>query len=195
MTTRRRKRSPPAQGGSESFATEDLGEPVYKLPVPPARSVVPAVPVDRVELADLGEPRTPEQAKAYRAERGIPTPDRLLVPTADELAKLPRAARAALAQRCATRVAPLLGPAAASELDPDAVARLIVTAARIDTPVARLLRCVRRDFDRLLFLSKRRRWTDETPVPPTVFGPLWPADATPEWARPAPADRPAPPRN
>lgn len=187
MTPRRRKRSPPAPGGSESFAMEDLGEPVYKLPVPPARSVVQAIPADRVELADLGEPRTPEQAKAYREQRGIPAPDRPLIPTADELAKLPRPARAALARRCAARVAPLLGSGAPAELDPDAAARLIVAAAKVDTPVTRQLRCVRRDFDKLLYLTKRRNWTDETRVSPTVFGPMWPADVTPDWARPSPA--------
>jgi hypothetical protein len=175
---------------------EDLGEPVYRLPVPPAKSVIKAVPADRVEHADLGEPLTPEQAKAYREQHGISEPNRPLVPTAAELAKLPRTARAALAQRCAARVAPLT-PDGSPELDPEAAARRILAAATFDTPLARQLRCVRRDFDRLVYLSKKHNWTDETPVPPTVFGPMWPAGLTPDWARQPPApeagNEPAPP--
>lgn len=93
MTPRRRKRRPPAPGGSESFAAEDLGEPAYKLPVPPARSVIRAVPADLVELTDLGEPLTPEQARAAREARGTPDPDRPRPATARRIAKLNRRVR------------------------------------------------------------------------------------------------------
>jgi hypothetical protein len=31
----------------------------------------------------------------------------------------------------------------------------------------------RRDFDHILQLAKEQNWTDDTPVPPTVFGPMW----------------------
>jgi hypothetical protein len=43
---------------------------------------------------------------------------------------------------------------------------------------------VRRDFDRLCSLVKVNGWTDKTPVPPDVFGPLWPG-RVPKWAREA----------
>ncbi len=50
---------------------------------------------------------------------------------------------------------------------------------------ARTLRFVllpRRDFDGLLKLAKEEKWTDDTPVPPEVFGPLWDRDP-PSWWR------------
>ncbi len=31
----------------------------------------------------------------------------------------------------------------------------------------------RRDFDHILRLAKEQNWTDDTPVPPAVFGPMW----------------------
>jgi hypothetical protein len=149
-------------------------------------------------MVDVGPPLTPEQVKAYREQHGIVDPKRPLVPTAAELAKLPRLARTALARRCAARVAPLLREQQA-ELDPEAAAALMLAAATYPTPLARLLRCVRRDFDRLVYLSKRRNWTDDTPVPPAVFGPMWPAGLTPDWARQPPSaeagNEPTPPAN
>lgn len=129
------------------------------------------------EIVDVGPPLTLEQIRAYHEERGLPAPDRPLVPTAAEVARLPAAARAAFAARCAARVAPL-----GHATDPQAVAALLVAAARVGSPVSRWLRCVRRDFDRLVFLAKKHKWTDVTPVPPDVFGPLWPKDLAPAWA-------------
>jgi hypothetical protein len=32
---------------------------------------------------------------------------------------------------------------------------------------------IRRDFDQLARLAEREKWTDDTPVPPSVFGPMW----------------------
>ncbi len=46
-----------------------------------------------------------------------------------------------------------------------------------------------RDFDHLARLMQSQRWTDDTPVPSTVFGPLWPEGAPAGW----PAD-PDPPK-
>ncbi len=37
-----------------------------------------------------------------------------------------------------------------------------------------------RDFDLLSRLVKKEKWTDDTPVPPTVFGPMWDGPP-PEW--------------
>ena len=42
---------------------------------------------------------------------------------------------------------------------------------------------IRRDFDHLAQLAEVRRWTDDTPVPPDVFGPLWPEGAPKGWPR------------
>lgn len=38
---------------------------------------------------------------------------------------------------------------------------------------------IRRDLDLLLHASKTENWTDDTPVPPEFFGPMWP-DGPPE---------------
>lgn len=38
---------------------------------------------------------------------------------------------------------------------------------------------MRRDYELLRAFAEREQWTDETPVPPEVFGPLWP-DGEPE---------------
>lgn len=145
------------------------------------RSVIPPLGA-RVssEVIDVGPPLTPEQLKLWREERGIPDPQRPLVPTAAEVAKLPRLARRALALRCAERVQPLASGVA--ELEPQATAALIVAAATVQTPLRRQLRCIRRDFDRLVFLAKKHKWSDDSPVPPEVFGPLWPKDLLPTWA-------------
>jgi hypothetical protein len=45
------------------------------------------------------------------------------------------------------------------------------------------LRCIRRDFMRLTKLARKEKWTDDTPVPDNVFGPMWPEVLAPEWAQ------------
>lgn len=61
-------------------------------------------------------------------------------------------------------------------------ARVIFETATIDTPLTAQLRCVRRDFVRLKRLAREHKWTDDTPVPPDVFGPMWPEGVAPYWA-------------
>lgn len=60
-----KKKRPPARSDgpyTESFGLVELGEPVYKMEMPPARSVVQVVPTKGTpirsspELVDLGEP-------------------------------------------------------------------------------------------------------------------------------------------
>ncbi|HUR54292.1 MAG TPA: hypothetical protein VMZ71_09180 [Gemmataceae bacterium] len=170
MKPRRRKDFPPPRGTTESFEMVDAGEPTYFVQVPPAKSVVAAVPGDRVEVADADEPVALD-------------PARPLVPDADELAKLPAAARAAYLVRCGQRVAPLRN-GDASPTDPQTAANLILTAALVCTPVRRQLRAVRKDYDRLKWFVRRYNLADDTPVPLDVFGPLWAEGQTPAWALP-----------
>ncbi|MDY3553978.1 hypothetical protein R5W24_003092 [Gemmata sp. JC717] len=47
--------------------------------------------------------------------------------------------------------------------------------------IANIRRVVRRDFDNLSQLAEAQRWDDDTPVPPEVFGPLWPEGAPKGW--------------
>jgi hypothetical protein len=61
-------------------------------------------------------------------------------------------------------------------------ANTFMCAATVDSPIRGWLRCVRRDFEKLVSLAKKHGWTDDTPVPPDVFGPLWPENLTPPWA-------------
>lgn len=49
---------------------------------------------------------------------------------------------------------------------------------------------LRRDFDHLLRIAEWQHWTDDTPVPPDVFGPPWPEGPPPGW----PADSDVPQR-
>lgn len=171
MKSRRRKEPPPPRGGTtESFEMVDAGEPTYFVPIPPAKSVIPAVPGDRVEVVEADEPIALD-------------PARPLVPDAEELAKLPAAARAAYLARCGQRVAPLRN-GDASQTDPQTAAALILTAALVRTPVRRQLRAIRKDYDRLKWFVRRYNWGDDTPVPSDVFGPLWADGQTPVWALP-----------
>ncbi len=43
---------------------------------------------------------------------------------------------------------------------------------------------VRCDFDQLAKLAEWQKWTNDTPVPPSVFGPLWPDGPPAGWPKP-----------
>lgn len=119
----------------------------------------------------FGTPRCPPQS-AYSQSR---TP---LVPTAEEVAQLPRLARVAFAERCGLRVKPVrAGVTTAAD-----AARVIFETATIDSPLTAQLRCIRRDFVRLKKLARKEKWADDTPVSPEVFGPMWPEGVEPYWA-------------
>lgn len=48
---------------------------------------------------------------------------------------------------------------------------------------------IRHDFELLFHASKAENWTDDTPVPPEFFGPMWPdgpPEGWPETAMPEP---------
>lgn len=51
-----------------------------------------------------------------------------------------------------------------------------------------LIGVIRRDFDHLATLARWQHWADDTPVPPEVFGPLWPEGPPKGW----PADEATP---
>jgi hypothetical protein len=99
------------------------------------------------EMVDAGRSLTPEQVEALYDSQGAPHPARPLVPNAEELAKLPAAARAAYLARCGHRVAPLR-TGDGSPSDPQTAAALILMAALVRTPVRRQLRAIRKDYDR-----------------------------------------------
>jgi hypothetical protein len=40
---------------------------------------------------------------------------------------------------------------------------------------------IRRDFDAVALLASSQRWTDDTPVPPSAFGPMWPTGKPVRW--------------
>jgi hypothetical protein len=44
-----------------------------------------------------------------------------------------------------------------------------------------VVRVIRMDFEKLKAAAKKERWTNETPVPPEFFGPLWPEGEPPGW--------------
>lgn len=61
----------------------------------------------------------------------------------------------------------------------DAAWKALVTTATVRT--VHTLSAPTRDFARLLLLAKEQNWTDDTPVPPEVFGPMWDGDPPPWW--------------
>jgi len=70
-----------------------------------------------------------------------------------------------------------------------AVARAVCTPARISATkdaayaitAARTFQATRSDINRLLSLTDRWGWTDSTPVPPGILGPIWPDGAPEGW--------------
>ncbi|WP_439626305.1 hypothetical protein [Gemmata sp.] len=166
------------QPGGEVFIQDEAAPLIYSMPMPPVKSRGRLIPADGVLIVDQGHAFPPVAATA---PGDVLAPDRPLVPTADEVAALPRTARHAFLARCAARVAPLAP--AAGEIDAQQAAALILAAATVQTPVRRLLRRIRRDFDKLVYLAKQRKWTDDTSVPPDALGPLWPEDVKLPWAK------------
>jgi hypothetical protein len=165
------------QPGGEVFIQGEAAPLIYSMPMPPVKSRGRLIPAGDA-LVDQGHALA---SVAATAPGDVIAPDRPLVPAADEVAALPRSAREAFLARCAARVAPLAP--AASAIDAQQAAALILAAATVHTPVRRLLRCIRRDFDKLVYLAKQRKWTDDTPVPPDALGPLWPEDVKLPWAK------------
>jgi hypothetical protein len=151
----KRRRAVPGRGEYTVEVVEVVGGPDYLIPM-------------------AGHPGhgTP------KASPGPARPPRALVPTDAEVAALPAGARAALAERCARRVKPIRAEGVASPAD---AARALLEAASTDTPLTAQLRRLRRDFARLARLAREHNWTDETPVPQTVFGPMWPDGLAPHW--------------
>ena len=179
-----RRRIVPQPGGQLS---QDgvAGPPTYSIRMGPPKTRIRFLPGGQV-VAEPLPPMTPEEWEAHCEREGILFSDRPLVPTAEEIARLPRNARDALARRCAARVARLLGADGPAELDPRSAAHLLLDRAAAETPIRRQLLCIRRDFDRLRHLARKHDWTDDTPVPPEVFGRMWPVGLTPDWAKEPP---------
>lgn len=178
---RRRKRTngPPPGNGAYAFTAES-GEPVYHTPMPAVKTRVRLLPGNKCEILAAAPPLSPGDVLELSAN--IPRDTRPLLPASEEVAQLPKLAREAFGARCAARVA-RLRPNAAT---PEAAAALILAAATVGTPIRRQLLCVRRDFDRIAYLVKKHNWTDDTPVPPNAFGPMWPKGLTPDWAKEPP---------
>jgi hypothetical protein len=178
---RRKSNGPPPVSEADCFEGE-VGPPIYEAPMPPVKTRLRLLAGGKTEIIDTPSP--PACDVATRVGQTDASCDvRPLVPASEEVAKLPRGAREAFALRCAARVARLR----AGATSPEAAAALILAAATVTTPIRRQLLCIRRDFDQLVTLAKKHGWTDDTPVPPDVFGPMWPKNHTPQWAAEPPA--------
>jgi hypothetical protein len=158
------KPKPPMPGGEYTHIS-DPGTP----PLPPGVKVVHLIPV-----GDGGPgPCPPRVTKRPKLKP--------MIPTAAEIAALPALARAALAARCAERVLPLIGRCDCAASVEDAIARAALAILRVSPKPGELV-LIRYDFERLRKLAKENNWTDETPIPADVFGPMWPG-RIPKWAR------------
>jgi hypothetical protein len=71
---------------------------------------------------------------------------------------------------------------------PRAAAGAVEAAAAAVTEYPGAVRLICEDFRALTLAARAGRWTDDTPVPPTVFGPLWPDGPPPGWPVEASAD-------
>jgi hypothetical protein len=97
------------QAGGESFQLGEAGPLTYYMPMPPVKSRGRLIPSGEWQIGEAGPPMTPEGYKAYCDREGILDEDRPLIPTSEEIAKLPRSARLAFTKRCAVRITPLAG--------------------------------------------------------------------------------------
>ena len=95
------------QPGGESFLIGEAAAPSYEMPMPGKVTLVQLIPVGDWQIGEAAPLMTPEEDKAYCEREGILDPDRPLIPTIEELAKLPRWARVAFLARCARRVFPI----------------------------------------------------------------------------------------
>jgi multidrug efflux pump subunit AcrA (membrane-fusion protein) len=97
-------------------------------------------------------------------------------------ARVDAAARAADAAAYAARAAhaarAAYARAAAYAADATAAAAAAATAATAATATAAAMR---RDFELLKAAAEREQWTNDTPVPPEFFGPLWPDGEPDGW--------------
>lgn len=108
--------------------------------------------------------------------------DRL--PTKEEIAQLPRWARVAFAARCARRAQPnflkhwppkehIDGIENAIAIAEHNAANAYAAAAAYDAAESGVnKKLILADFNHLFALAKKHKWTDETPVPPSVFPPI-----------------------
>jgi hypothetical protein len=197
---------------------------------------------ERFLKAALAEPEVPITAGYFppggRQGASVGGEPHRILPSWDEIAKLPRWAQVAFAARCAHR---LLGDveqhetsravqvaeqaAAQGKVDPNTADAALVAVEAFDRiqrydqaayyaawvahvathprgeadfshhviSAARLtfkrfasdrfrVALPAQDLSRLLRLAQEQHWTDDTPVPPEVFGPMWEGDP-PDWWR------------
>lgn len=183
---------PPAKSRGKLIPMGD-GEGLPYSPGPAAflRKRVPLVPTEQ-EVGAL--PRWARVAFAQRCARRV-RPARGLLPTAAGGDSRAGETTIVLADQTATaRTAVGTAPAEAAEAvrAADRAADLLLKTATTDTPLTAQLRCIRRDFARLKRLAREQKWTDDTPVPPGVFGPMWPEGVAPYWAAEPPQAPPVP---
>ena len=183
MATKYRKLVPPP-GGQLSIEAV-AGPMIYNAPTSELSTRVVSVPLDEWQVGVAGPMMTPEESLAWRESRGAVDGNRPLIPSTAEAQSIPSSARIAYLDRCAARVSRLAprGQTPAPRLEPQSAAALIVASATIGMPIRKLLLCIRRDFDRLVYLARKHHWTDDTPVPPEVFGRMWPKTLEPAWAK------------
>ena len=152
------------------------GEHVQFIDTGPQRVSPGATRVELIPVGDGGP--GPLLPRVTRRKKRKP-----VLPTRDELAKLPKPTREAFARRCTDRVRPRLGDPDPAGADAAMIAAERAVVALLRTSIdLELLRLIRRDFERFAWLARKKRWTDDTPVSPDVVGPLWPKGRAPKWA-------------
>jgi hypothetical protein len=160
------KRVVPDKGGYSSELIEATGQPIYHMPMPPPKSRGPFIPAGTGE----GEANRSGPGDIIRRRR----PKVSLIPTKDEIEKLPPLTQAAFRDRCLQRMPPTFTDAPSLNAADAAarVAHLLCDAATIDTPLTAQLRCIRRDFHQLKVFAREQSGVTDAVIPPDVLGPL-----------------------
>jgi hypothetical protein len=90
------------------------------------------------------------------------------------------AAYAAATAATATNWATINIAAKAANVD-NAHAAITAAAYAAATVAAKISKHIWQDFEIVQSIIVRESWTDVTPVPPSVFGPMWPDGPPPDW--------------
>ncbi len=141
----------------------------------------PSEGTDPIELAEAAY-RAQKAGEDYARDPYKPKPDGTMPPLEDPgtLEDAQQAGQRALKAGEAGNAALLAAAAVAvarGDIRSPKTFRETLQKAAWTAPVAH---AVRRDLDTLLAVARAGNWDDGTPVPQSVFGPMWPAE-TPYW--------------
>ncbi|MDB5309350.1 MAG: hypothetical protein JWO38_3552 [Gemmataceae bacterium] len=140
--------------------------PLFNHSVPNARDRHLSAVVRAVDLAEQGASSTDSKDFTYGA-----------------VASEAFIASTAVANKVARATARAANAAASSCASVDNAAAVVAATLAACEADSRTLPMIVRDFQAILGLARAGNWTDDTPVPPSVFGPMWPDGQPTGWPK------------